>query len=506
MTRKSKEKSQPPFGVLLDRLNIPAAALAKHLHVDASLVSKWKNGQRNLSSNTDHFESILDFFMISDGELYYKDLRLRLTELLKEFSPLESLETTCEVREHLRAFLSEQLGFSLPQAAIGTSKAVSSSRVLIYEGSEGRRSAISEVLDLAESMTAPGEIIFTECEDYRWLLEDQNYAKQWNIRLQKLLERGFKATFIFHFTTFREKFSLFFRLYNQLLFHRNLDWYYHEYYDDEVYWFTFFILEHARSVMCLSIGQDQCDTTVFTDCRSISRHKKVTEVVKRNSRPMFIDFPKGRVLHSIRELLIPGWYGGTIFAFLPAPLLAATNTELLTEIMQANNISSATIRRCIKERLLFEGMLKQQTHQGSSTANQLITIYQIEPMRRHIDEDNFISVSLSLMTGKPVRVTKEQYARSILHIANSMEDNPNHKIVLASDKDHIYLPGLNCWCKDKEWLIHMDSHGIRFSRENVMVRATHFSLMQCLHKIPPIRSQFASVKQILLEVAEELRR
>ena len=127
-------------------------------------------------------------------------------------------------------------------------------------------------------------------------------------------------------------------------------------------------------------------------------------------------------------------------------------------------------------------------------------------MRRHIDEDDFISVSLSLMTGKIVRVTKEQYAQSILHIIDCMKVNPHNRVVLASDKDHIYLPGLNCWCKDKEWLIHMDHQGIRFSRENVMVRATHFSLMQCLHKIPPIRSQSESVKQILQEVADELRR
>ena len=504
MTRKNRAKSQPPLGILLKSLKVSVTALAKHLHVDASLVSKWNTGQRRLSSTSDYFESILDFFIAPKEDKADEDLKIRLTELLREFSPLGSFETTEELRECLRAFLSERPCFSLPQTSIEASRASGTARVLLYDGSQGRRNAINDVLDLAESMTVPGEIIYTECEEYRWLLEDHSYAQQWRNRLYKLLEKGFKATFILHFTVYHERFFSFFRHCNYLLFHRNLDWYYHEYYDDEVHWFSFFILEHARSVMGLSMGEGQCDTTVFTDARSIAQHKRVAEMVKHSSSPLFTKFPQCRLLPSLGELFKSEWHDGTVFSFLPVPLTASTHPELLEEVLRDNEISASMTRRCLKENLIFAKMMEKQTQLGDSSANQIVTIYQIEAMKRRISEGGFTSCSLTLMTGKPVWVTKEQYARSILHVVEDIDANPRHTVVLASDEDHIYLPDLNCWCKGREWMIQMDLEGVRFSKEDVMVRAAHFALEQCLRKIPPVRRQETHVRRILLQMADEL--
>lgn len=504
MSYKYRGKNLPPLGILLNRLKVPVSTLAKFIHVDASLVSKWKNGQRHLSSYSGHFDKILDFFLTEKNDSFSIDLRARLIDLLREFSPLKKFETTDEIREDLRAFLLERPCFSLPNGSIETSRATSAAKVLIYDGSEGRRNAVADVLDLAEAMTDPGEIIFIECEGCRWLLEDQDYAKQWRSRLYKLLDRGFKAVFILHFTAYHESFFLFFRLCNHLLFHRNLDWYYHAYYDDEIHWFSFFILEHTRSVMGLSMGTEQCDTTVFTDSRSIAQHKRVAEMVKRSSRPLFVDFPQGRLLPSLAELLKPNWLDGTIFSFLPVPLSASTQPDLLVEILQDNAISRAMIRRCLKENRLFEKMVAKQTKSDSPQINEIVTIYQLEAMRRRITDGGFISCSLTLMTGKTVWVTKEQYARSILHVVENMEANPGNKVVLASDEDHIYLPDLNCWCKGKEWMIQMDYEGVRFSKEDVMVRAAYAALEQCTRKIPPVRTQPATVKQMLIKMADEL--
>ena len=506
MSGKIKETALPPLGIMLNRLKVPVATLAKHLHVDASLVSKWKNGQRYLSSCSNHFESILDFFSAAKESDFSEDLKIRVIDMLKEFSPLKSIETDEELREHLRAFLLERPCFSLTNTAIEISRASCVARVLIYDGSEGRRRAVSDVLDIAESMTTPGQIIFTECEEYRWLLEDQDYALKWRDRLFKLLERGFKATFLIHFTVYQERFFLFFRLCNHLLFHRNLDWYYHEYYDDDIHWFSFFILEHARSVMGFSMGEEQCDTTVFADSRSIAQHKRVVEMVKRSCKPMFMDFKQGDLLPSLGELLKVDWHEGTIFAFLPVPLSAATHPALLEEILKDNNVSPAIIRRYLKENSLFEKMVARQTQPGASSSDQMVTIYQIEAMSRRIDDGGFTSCSLTLMTGQPIKVTKEQYARSLLHVVEGIDQNPRNKVVLASEEDYVYLPEFNCWCKGKEWMVQMDLQGVRFCREDVMVRAAAGALEQCLRKIPPIRKQQAMVKQILLKMVKELRK
>lgn len=497
--RKSVRKGHAlPFAILLSRLEVPVTVLARRLHVDASLVSKWKNGQRRLSEHSVHFGAVLDFFVGED-----EGRTSRVVEVLKELNPLDSLDNEGAVRSRLQSFLLGGASPPLEPAGPETSCAAAIAKVLIYEGGRGCRDAVSELLDLAEAMPEPGRIVFTECEQYRWLLEDPQYIRLWRDRVYRLLERGFRATFILHFTVYHEQFFHFFRVCSPLLFHRNVDWHYHEYYDAEVHWFSFFILEHARSVMGLSMGPGHCDTTVFTDARSIAQHKRVVEMVRSASRPLFTDFPQGRILPSLGGLLRSDWQDGAMFAFLPVPVFAATDPALLEEILVDNGVGPAMIRRCLKENRLLDAIVERQTRSGNAL---LVSIYQLEEMRRRIDEGGFESCSLTLMAGRPVRVNLDQYARGLLHVTCMMKRNPGAQVVLASKEDHNQLPGLNCWCKGREWMVQMDSHGVRFSREDVMVRAASAALEWCLRKIPPARKQQGLVARRLMAMVEDIRK
>lgn len=495
--RKTQTDHSPPFALLLARLGVPVTVLARHLHVDASLVSKWKSGRRRLSEHSGHFGPLLDFFLLEDEER-----ASRVIEILKELNPLDALDTQGAIRARLQAFLLSRASLPLEPVFLEVSRAACVAKVLIYEGGEGRRDAISEVLDLAEAMPEPGRIIFIECEQYRWLLEDPDYVRRWQDRLYRLLERGFRATFVVHFTVYHEQFFHFFRFCSPLLFHRNVDWHYHEYYDAEVHWFSFFILEHARSVMGLSMGPGHCDTTVFSDARSIAQHKRVVEMVQASSRPLFRDFSQSRLLPSLGELLQSDRQDGPIFAFLPVPVFAATDPALLEEILSDNGVSTAMIRRCLRENRLLEEIFERRT---SSDKVLSISIFQLEEMQRRMEEGGFESCSLTLMAGRPVRVNLDQYARGLEHVARTMTRNPGRQIVLASEEDHNQLPGLNCWCRGGAWMVQMDSWGIRFSREDVMVRAASAALEWCLRKIPPARKQQAMVRRRLLEMADDIR-
>ena len=161
------------------------------------------------------------------------------------------------------------------------------------------------------------------------------------------------------------------------------------------------------------------------------------------------------------------------------------------------------IRRCLKENRLLDAIVERQTRSGNAL---LVSIYQLEEMRRRIDEGGFESCSLTLMAGRPVRVNLDQYARGLLHVTRMMKRNPGAQVVLASKEDHNQLPGLNCWCKGREWMVQMDAHGVRFSREDVMVRAASAALEWCLRKIPPARKQQGLVARRLMAMVEDIRK
>lgn len=160
--RKSVRKGHAlPFAILLSRLEVPVTVLARRLHVDASLVSKWKNGQRRLSEHSVHFGAVLDFFVGED-----EGRTSRVVEVLKELNPLDSLDNEGAVRSRLQSFLLGGASPPLEPAGPETSCAAAIAKVLIYEGGRGRRDAVSELLDLAEAMLEPGRIVFTECEQW----------------------------------------------------------------------------------------------------------------------------------------------------------------------------------------------------------------------------------------------------------------------------------------------------------------------------------------------------
>lgn len=46
------ERKLSTLGYLMDRLGLSTAALSRRLHVDASLVSKWRSGSRRLSAKS----------------------------------------------------------------------------------------------------------------------------------------------------------------------------------------------------------------------------------------------------------------------------------------------------------------------------------------------------------------------------------------------------------------------------------------------------------------------
>lgn len=70
--------------------------------------------------------------------------------------------------------------------------------------------AIEKLLEYAEAMSFPGEIIFIDSEEYTWLLEDKDFSANFIQRIETLLRNGFKIKFVIHYSSYKQPFvSLF---------------------------------------------------------------------------------------------------------------------------------------------------------------------------------------------------------------------------------------------------------------------------------------------------------
>ncbi|EEG72782.1 hypothetical protein [[Clostridium] hylemonae] len=499
-----RTKRLSPLGFLMECLNIQTVSLSRELHVDASLVSKWKSGDRSLNSNSMYFEDIIRFIM----KVSEKSDHQLLSKALSEIYPLEGLEGSSSPEPFVRKLLfSEKL--TLPNLKEFTAPGIQPKiQIGSCEQNSGRRHAVLKLLDYAETLPVPGRIIFIDSEEYGWLLEDEAFVRHFAEKMNVLLGRGFSARFVIHFSSYRQRFVRFFEMCNLLLFHRNVEWFYYEYYDENVFQFSQFILDKAISLLGISAGQDNSTTMVFTDTPSIIRHWTMAESVISRCEKLFVNFPVEKCADVVEYIRVIR-KRGTLYAYLPAPAFVSAQSELLSEILTGNHIDPATTDQCLIVNQRMRDIVHTQFRGLEDAPERIVQILQLEEMERRAFRTPFISCSLTLLGGRQVNVTKPQYARCLRSLADALDKHENLEIVFLSEGDNAPLPAIpemNCWCKQNTWMVQMDQKGFRLSDEASIVNAASVTFERCIRRIPPKRKEKSSVTAYLLQLADTLER
>lgn len=198
---------------------------------------------------------------------------------------------------------------------------------------------------------------------------------------------------------------------------------------------------------------------------------------------------------------------GALYSYLPAPAFISTSEELLEEILLDNKVDDKTILECLNINKKMKSMIKTQLHGLEDVSERIVEIFQIEQMERRLREDEFVSCSLSILTSRKIKVSKDQFARALKHLTDQLKLNDNMRVVLFSEKDNIALPtmpDMNFWCKQNTWIVQMGKKGLRISDEVSTVNAASISFERCIRKVPPKRKEKISVINYLNELSRNL--
>lgn len=493
-----KQKSLSTLGYLMEQLNIPTVYMAQSVHVDASLVSKWKTGSRTLSSRSVYFDDIIQCILKEAEKSDYRLLKSALTDLF----PLENITDSEQMESLLRESLVRKISHdsSCEHSRLLDTTAIP---VSVYIGNTGRRNAMNRLLDYAESMTVPGEFIFLDMGDYSWLLEAPDYYTVFTARLLSLLEKGFHARIIIHYASYYGYFARLFHACSALIFNRNMDWFCYRSYDEQIIQPSFFLLNRAVSLLGLSTGNTDCTTMIFTEHSQVIHHEMYVHHVLQTCSSLFSNYlPENLnvMLQSSNRFSMHG----TLYAFLPAPVFIFAKKDLLREILEYNQIPEQKILHYLE----LNTLLKKQIYdlEPVVTHEPFIYLFQLETMVKRATTEPFISRSLSLLEGKTIQVTKQQYAQMLKDLADDVIRYPHIQLYLVSEKDNISLPSVNCWCKKNCWMVQMDRQGLRLSKELRMVEAAASTLSACIRQLPPERRERKYIFGFLLNLIEELER
>ncbi|MGF7011891.1 hypothetical protein M2146_002442 [Lachnospiraceae bacterium PF1-22] len=141
-------KKLSTLGFIMHCLDIQTVSLSRILHVDASLVSKWKSGDRRLNKNSNYFDPVISFLM----EESKKTNHVLLSKALHEVYPLETFDREATLELFVRKLLSvREVPVSLESdLTLGGIKCTT--QIASFENNSGRKEAVLTLLNYAESM------------------------------------------------------------------------------------------------------------------------------------------------------------------------------------------------------------------------------------------------------------------------------------------------------------------------------------------------------------------
>lgn len=89
----------------MEKLNIHTVSMSQVIHVDASLVSKWKSGNRKLSPKSVYFDDIIDFILEESTNTLHQNLKNALLDIY----PHETIDNDVKLELKLRELLSSSM-------------------------------------------------------------------------------------------------------------------------------------------------------------------------------------------------------------------------------------------------------------------------------------------------------------------------------------------------------------------------------------------------------------
>lgn len=308
--------------------------LARAIHVDASLVSRWKSGDRSISSQSRHIPDLATFFIQTDAYPYQ---RAYLDRLLASLLPdpkscaendlihaLANWLVSADAAEWpqlpsdpslsadpARLFDNISSWFSkthatpdLTKPAAGKTGAADrsdwSEQILpghrlngeVFYGMSGKRQAVINLLLEILQLESPCELLLISEESMRWLTDDIRFTRKWARLLLEVIEKGHRITVIHIVSRRTQEISGIVEYWLPLHLSGQIASYYIPRYVEPAVSQTLFIIRNRAVFLAQSTEdiQTQGLTLICRDEETVAHYTRVYEAILHGCLPLFSVF------------------------------------------------------------------------------------------------------------------------------------------------------------------------------------------------------------------------
>lgn len=420
-----KHSIESNLGYIMKILGISGKELAQAVHVDVSLVSKWKKNKRKIISEAQYFNKLIHYIIQNnENDILEKHLIEYGYEINNEVDLFESLS---------KFIISAK--FKFPDNALKKTFPLDSnvnaydSVYRVYKDNEGRRLATIQFFDQVLSNPEPTELYIVSQENMYWIIEDPNYTLLWLSKITQMLDKGNHIKMIHIVDRDVAQISNVVTLWAKLYTRKNIESYYYAKYTDRDFWMSLFIDKRKSAVVGIQtdIGEiNKRYTAYYKDEFTVSMYYDLFEQFYKNSKPLVQNYNSKQLCSVLNKLYTRKNTEG-ISLISKFPSYVHFSESQLREILERNNVAQRIVDQILKHHQVF----------SKAAEIKFQAIYALEEIERSIHQENYIIENLSCLSGKKIIIEKSDIVKLLMRIEEDSEKN-KFEVILINNLENIH--------------------------------------------------------------------
>lgn len=491
------------LSILMDNFAISGKDLSSLLHIDSSLVSKWRSGKRRLKPSSVYTAQIIKHVMALDSTNQYAKIRLMLSQdYMNIFKCSEHeialflkdwLTTSKEISENTRDYFDEIK--NLRSTSLLTTYALS--------GANGRRQAVQFFIKYGQYHSPNAEMWCYSNENSKWLTENGDFFNEWFMRIMSYLGEENKIKLIHPISSSYE--SLAMSMLTWMPMHmtgRTIAYFIPKYKDEEVV-YTYFLIRDHLALYNWSTRQPtrEMNTYITHEPQFVKDIEVMLQSLFNESMRVFEQFgfeTKDEYLNSLIAIMERDT--NEYHWSLAFPVYGLPDTPLRT-ILEENGLAGEEYEQCM-EKLSLIAELGQKSHH--------CYFIDLERLREWMYRDTVVLNELSFICGRKITVTHAMFMQLLTQALKVIGENDKVKLCMASTDLLRRLDDTIIIAKDNSRIHFSSTQGdkprVLVTRELTVVTAIYSYFEELWKTTPYICKNKEYVTKQILKLVEEFNK
>ena len=408
---------------LMDKFTVTAKELSEALHVDHSLVSKWRNNKRNLSPRSIHLENIVNFFLTLDSNLKFNIL----SDIMQEHYPNFNNETKAIKAALLKKWL------------LGSPQKVNRDNLLnslnkrgsytahfdVLKGNKGRRQASVRLMNLALSLPPPQELLlYSQSSQENWYSEDKMFSTTWKNNYLEILRRGNYISLVHSLDhQISSVINMLIEWLPMELTGKLKSYYFLKYSNKPLKPSVLVIKGHAAILSVSNYNSSEPSFThFFTDPITVQQAQAIFYTLLSDCRLIYEKYTKEQDVELFERLLSAEKQPENSFYYTSLPIPITFPASLLQNFLDGDNLAKIRAYR-IQQQHFFRNLQNNYCR--------LILNYNL--LENPFPENGLLCEGLSIYTGEQARLNQSLFCTYLQHLLELINKYPNLEIAFAQD-------------------------------------------------------------------------